>query len=92
MTTHRTYEARLITAVIVAVCGIGCAAAIVPVVEHIVTAILLAVGGLIVLAVVARLSARWLRERREDRADALTAAAWRAQHAHPAPVDVQGVA
>lgn len=81
MTAHQTYEARLITALIAVVCVIGCAAAIVPGVEQAVTLGLLALGLLVVLAVAVRLGARWLRERREDRADALIAATWRAEHA-----------
>jgi len=81
MTTHQTYEARLITALIAIVCAIGCTAAVVPAVEHTVTLALLILGGLALVAVAGRLGCRWLRERREDRADALTAAAWRAQHA-----------
>lgn len=80
MTAHQTYEARLITALIAVVCAIGCAAAIVPAVEHTVTLALLVLGGLALVAVAGRLGCRWLRERREDRADALTAAAWRAEH------------
>ncbi|GAA3218419.1 hypothetical protein GCM10017691_01210 [Pseudonocardia petroleophila] len=80
MTTHQTYEARLITALIAVVCAIGCAAAIVPAVEHAVTLGLLTLGLLVVLAVAVRLGVRWLRERREDRADALTAATWRAEY------------
>ncbi|MBW0090637.1 hypothetical protein I4I73_17400 [Pseudonocardia sp. KRD-184] len=81
MTTHQTYEARLITALLALVCVIGCAGAIVPAVEQAVTLGLLTPGPLVVLAVAVRLGVRWLRERREDRADALTAAAWRAEHA-----------
>lgn len=80
MTTHQTYEARMITALIAVVCAIGCAAAIVPAVEHAVTLGLFTLGLLVVLAVAVRLGVRLLRERREDRADALTAATWRAEH------------
>ena len=75
MTTHQTYEARLITTLIAVVCAIGCAAAVVPAVEHAVTLALLVLGGLALVVVAGRLGCRWLRERREDRADALTAAA-----------------
>ncbi len=92
MSTHQTYDARLITALTAVVCAIGCTAAVVPAVEHAITLALLAVGGLAVLVVAVWLGARWLRERREDRADALTAATWRAQHTHPSRVDVRGVA
>jgi heme A synthase len=38
-----------------------------------------------VLTAVVRWVARWLRERREDRADALAAAAWRARHLPHSP-------
>jgi ABC-type transport system involved in cytochrome bd biosynthesis fused ATPase/permease subunit len=82
MTTHQTCEARLITTLIVVVCALGCAAAVVPAVEHAVTLGLLVLGLLALVTVAGRFSCRWLRERREDRADALTAAAaWRAEHA-----------
>lgn len=87
MTSHQLYEARLITTVFAVICTIACAAAIFPAVERAANLGLLGLGVLAVLAVAVRLGVRWLRERREDRADALTAAAWRAEHA-PAQHDV----
>jgi hypothetical protein len=41
---------------------------------------MLGLGALAVLVVVARVLVRFVRERLEDRADARTAAAWRAAH------------
>ncbi len=61
-------------------CGLGLAGALSPVVEHAITTGLALIGLLAVLVVGARWVARRLRERREDRADALAAAAWRARH------------
>lgn len=81
MTSHQLYEARLITTVFAVICTIACAAAIFPAVEHAVTLALIGLGVLAAMVVALRLALRWLRERREDRADALTAAAWHAEHA-----------
>jgi protein-S-isoprenylcysteine O-methyltransferase Ste14 len=78
---HRRHEARAITAVLTLVVGVGFAAAVVPAVEHTITTGLLALGVLVTLVAAVRLLARWVRHRREDRADALAAAAWRARHA-----------
>lgn len=80
MTDHQLYEARLITSMFAVICTVACAAAIFPAVERAVTLALLGLGVLAVLVVAVPLALRWLRERREDRADALTAAAWRAKH------------
>jgi uncharacterized membrane protein len=74
-------EARLITTILAAVCALGFLAAVVPGVEAALTVGLLAFTGLAVLALALRYTARWVRERREDRADALAAARWRAVHA-----------
>jgi ABC-type transport system involved in cytochrome bd biosynthesis fused ATPase/permease subunit len=78
---HRRHEARLITTALTVLGGIGFAAAVVPAVEHTITTSLLVLGVLVAAAVAVRVLARWVRHRREDRADALTAAAWRARHA-----------
>jgi ABC-type transport system involved in cytochrome bd biosynthesis fused ATPase/permease subunit len=77
----RAQEARVITAILALICAVGFISALVPAVEHAITAGLLAAGGVVVLALAARVAARWVRHRQEDRADALAAAAWRAQHA-----------
>jgi fatty acid desaturase len=79
--THRTRRANRITAVLAVPAAIGCVAALVPAIEYAIGVWLLVLGLGGVLAVVGRFGARWLRERREDRADARTAAAWRAIHA-----------
>jgi Flp pilus assembly protein TadB len=78
---HRAREARVITTALALVCGAGLAAAVVPGVETTVNVALLALAGLVVLALGVRYLARCMRERREDRADALTAARWQAMHA-----------
>ena len=78
---HRTREARQITTVITLVCAVGFACAVVPAVEHTITVVLLIAAGLALIVVAGRVVARRVRERREDRADALVAAAWRARHA-----------
>lgn len=62
-------------------CALAAAGSVVPGLDHAVTAALFAVIGLAALVGLAQIVARWVRERREDRADALTAAAWRAQNA-----------
>ncbi len=79
--TNRAAEARRLTIAAALICGLACLGALVPAVEH---ALNLAVGGavgLVLTVLLVRRLARWLRECREDRADALTAARWRAQHA-----------
>lgn len=78
--THRDREARTITALISTVCLLACIAAVIPGVEHAINTAVVVLGALLVLIVAVRLGLRWLRERREDRADAITAAAWRATH------------
>lgn len=80
-TTRRTREANAITAVLTVPCAFAVASAVVPAVEHTVTAVLLGAALLVALALVLRHGTRWLREQREDRADAVTAARWRAEHA-----------
>jgi predicted exporter len=78
---RRAREAQLITTVLTAVCALGFLAAVVPGVEAALTAGLLALAGLVLVGLAGRYLARWVRERREDHADALTAARWRALHA-----------
>jgi uncharacterized membrane protein YoaK (UPF0700 family) len=78
---RRAREARLITTVLAAVCALGFLAAVIPGVEAALTVGLLALAGVAVVALAVRYLARWVRERREDRADALTAARWQAIYA-----------
>ncbi len=78
---RRAREARLITTVLAAVCALGFLAAVIPGGEAALTAGLLVIAGLVVIGLAVRYLARWVRERGEDRADALTAARWRALHA-----------
>ncbi len=77
---HRCDRSRAVNLAVTVVCGLGLAGALSPAVEHAIGAALV---GVVVLAVVVRLT-RWAlrirRERREDAADALAGAAWRAQH------------
>lgn len=79
--TRRAQEARTVTIAATLLCGLTCLAALVPAVEHAVNLAISAGLGFAALVVVVRLGARRLRERREDHADALTAARWRAAHA-----------
>jgi hypothetical protein len=85
--TDRAREARIITTALATVCAGGCTAAVVPAVEHAITVGLLVLAGLAVAVLLARLTVRWVRERREDRADAITAARWRTTHAPHLPDD-----
>lgn len=80
MNTHRHREANRITAVIAAVCTTACATAVVPGLEHTITTTLLTLAALAVTAVSTRWALRWVTDRREDRADALTVALWRTEH------------
>ena len=77
---HRRRHDQAATLVAVLVAGLGCAGALLPAVEHAITVALLAAAGLAVLIAALRVGARVARERREDRADALAGAAWRAAH------------
>jgi hypothetical protein len=74
----RNDQAATLAAVLVA--GLGCAGALLPVVEHAISLALLAAAGIVVLAVALRTAIRLARERREDAADLLAGAAWRAEH------------
>jgi Ni/Fe-hydrogenase subunit HybB-like protein len=78
--THSRAEYRVIMTAVSAVCALGAVSAVIPAVEHAVTLGLVALGLLGLLVVGLRLLARWLRERRENREDEITAAAWRAAH------------
>ena len=75
---RRHDQAAILVAVLVA--GLGCAGALLPAVEHAITVALLTAAGLAVLTAAVRVGARVVRERREDRADALAGAVWRAEH------------
>jgi hypothetical protein len=79
--TTRAAEVRRFTVLAALVCGLACLGALVPAVEHATNLALGAATGLVLVVVTFRHLARRLRERREDRADALTAARWRTQHA-----------
>jgi hypothetical protein len=79
---HRIQD-RAVTAVVGAVCGLGFAGAVVPVIEHAITVALLTLAVVGVLVAAARWGARVVWERREDRADARAAVAWRAAHLSP---------
>lgn len=77
---HRRREVRAITAVVLVVNGVAAACAIVPALNDMVTGLVLAV----VAAVTGVLGLRWVLRRLrwwfEDRDDARTADAWRAEH------------
>ncbi len=79
--TTRTAEARRLTTSAALVCGLALLAALVPAVEHAANLAVGAAVGLVLTVIVARLISRGLRERCENRADALAAARWRAVHA-----------
>jgi len=86
MTTHhfaagRHREAAAITTALALPCGLACAGSVLPGLDGIVTAVVLLLAALVLFGLAARLAARWVRERREDAAHALTAARWRATHA-----------
>ncbi len=77
---HRRDRDRAVNLAITPVCGLGFAGALSPAVEHAVTTALVAVVMLALLVAGVRWVVRRLRERREDAADALAGAAWRARH------------
>ena len=89
-TSGRDREVRTITAVISTVSVIGFASAVVPGVEDAINLALIVLGVLVAVIVAVRFGLRRLRERREDRADEITAAAWRAAHPRP-PGDLSTV-
>lgn len=80
----RSTDYHLCMALIGAVCTLGLASALVPAVEHAVSLGLVALAGLVLLGQAVRLLARWVRERREDRADLAYAAAVHANRPHTA--------
>ena len=82
-TQHRDREVRAVTLAITAVCAVGVGSAVIPGLEQAITAGLIGLGALALLVIALRLTFRWLRERREDRADDVAAAAWRAAHRCP---------
>lgn len=77
---QRAREVRTITSFFVAIGAIGCASAVVPAVEQTVTAVFIAIAVFAMAIAAIRYAARRIREHFEDRADARTAAAWRAEH------------
>jgi hypothetical protein len=77
---YRRRQDQVATLVAVLVAGLGCAGALLPFVEYAVTLAVLAAAGLAVLIAALRTGIRVVRERREDRADALAGATWRAEH------------
>ena len=81
LTAGRTREANTITAVLAAPCGLACAGTVIPGLDDAVTLVLLASAALALAVVALRCTTRWVRELVEDRADAHTAAVWRAEHA-----------
>jgi hypothetical protein len=85
----RAREARLITAALTAVCTVATGCAIVPAVDRLVTALVLAVLAGVLTAGVLRVVIRRVRWWIEDRADVRTAATWRAQHTQPADQGAQ---
>lgn len=90
LTSRRDREVNLITAVLAVPCALACAGSVIPAVNDAVTVVLIVSAVLLVLGVLLRRVARWVRERREDRADEITAAAWRAAHPRP-PGDISTV-
>lgn len=80
MADHRTREVRVITTAIAAVCALAAGCAIVPAFDSLIDT----VTGAAVVALVVGGGLRWIARRVrwwiEDRADARTAAAWRAEH------------
>jgi hypothetical protein len=81
---NRNRSANLFTLAATGVCGLGLASTLVPAVEQAVTVVLLVLAAAGLSAWLVCRVARILRWRREDRADALVAAAWRASHPRPA--------
>jgi hypothetical protein len=75
----RTPEYRVAMTVIVGACTLAALGSVFPVVEQVTNIGMAGLGILTLLAIAGRLLVRFIRERLEDRADARTAAAWRAQ-------------
>lgn len=77
---HRRRTDTTATVFALLVAGLGLAGSLWPLVEHTITVALAVLAGLALLIGSARWTTRRLRERREDAADALAGATWRAQH------------
>lgn len=75
---HGSAELTAINVVLLVVAVLGVASAVWPAVETAVGAALLGVLFVVVVAAVTRIGCRWVRERREDRADEIEARAVRA--------------
>ncbi len=80
LSQHRRDRDRAVNLAVTLVCGLGLAGALSPAVEHGIGAVLVTLAVLAVVVGLTRWGLRVRRERREDAADALAAAAWRAQH------------
>lgn len=78
---HRHAEYRTCMTVVLVLATLAVLGSVLPAVEHATNVLVLGTLGLALLVALARLGARWVRERIEDAADARTAAAWRARHA-----------
>jgi thiol:disulfide interchange protein len=76
----RTPEYRAAMTLIVGACTLAALGSVLPVVEQATNLGMAGLGVLALLVIVLRLIVRFVRERLEDRADARTAAAWRATH------------
>jgi hypothetical protein len=79
---HRQREIRTITVVIVVVNGVAAAGALVPLVDNLAGALVIGLAVTAALMLMVRWVARRVRWWFEDRADARTAAAWRAAARH----------
>jgi hypothetical protein len=78
---HRAREVRLITAALTAVCALAAGCAILPALDDLVTAAVVALAVAATAVAVLRWATRRMRWWAEDCADARTAALWRAEHA-----------
>ena len=85
-----TPEYRAVMTLIVGACTLAALGSVIPAVDYAANVSMAGLGILAVLVIVLRLLVRFIRERLEDRADARTAAAWRAAHAqrHRMPAGV----
>ena len=77
----RNREATAITTSLAVPCGLACSGSVIPGLDDLITTVLVGLAALALVTLVARWVARWVRERRQDAADALTAAHWRAPQA-----------
>jgi hypothetical protein len=76
----RTPEYRAALTLIVGACTLAALGSVIPAVEQASNLGMAGLGILALLVIALRLLVRFVRERLEDRADARTAAAWRAAH------------